>query len=62
VATVAEKLPQAFKDEHADIDWVALGRMRNLIAHHYDRVNDRLVFSALAIRIPDLLGRLGLTR
>jgi uncharacterized protein with HEPN domain len=62
VATVVEKLPAAFKDERGDIDWVAIGRMRNLIAHHYDHVDDRLVFSALATRIPDLVGRLGLDR
>ncbi len=28
--------------------------MRNLIAHHYDKVNDRLVFTTLATRIPEL--------
>lgn len=60
VATVAEKLPAAFKDEHGDIEWIAIGRMRNLIAHHYDKVDDRLVFSALAVRIPNLVSRLGL--
>lgn len=40
-------------------DWAAIGRMRNLIEHHYDKVEDRLVFGALAHRIPDLLHRLG---
>ncbi len=60
VATVVEKLPAAFKRARDDVDWVAIGRMRNLVAHHYDKVDDRLVFSALAHRIPDLLERLGL--
>lgn len=60
VATVAEKLPATFKDACDDVDWVAIGRMRNLVAHHYDKVDDRLVFTALAHRIPDLLGRLEL--
>lgn len=60
VATVVEKLPETFKQERDDVDWVAIGRMRNLVAHHYDKVDDRLVFSTLAHRIPDLLGRLGL--
>jgi hypothetical protein len=58
VATVVEKLPDAFKTAHGDVDWVGIGRMRNLIAHHYDRVDDRLVFVALATRIPDLVARL----
>jgi uncharacterized protein with HEPN domain len=59
VATVVERLPTTFRQEHDDVDWVAIGRMRNLIAHHYDKVDDRLVFAALAKRIPDLLARLG---
>ncbi|CCG02045.1 DUF86 domain-containing protein [Blastococcus saxobsidens] len=60
VATVVERLPAAFKEERDGVDWVAISRMRNLIAHHYDRVDDRLVFTALANRIPDLLDRLGI--
>lgn len=60
VATVVEKLPEPFKAAHPSTDWVAIGRMRNLIAHHYDRVDDRLVFQALARRIPALMADLGL--
>ena len=60
VATVVEKLPDAFKVSHADVEWVAISRMRNLIAHHYDKLDDRLVFAALAQRIPSLIDRLGL--
>lgn len=61
VASVAEKLPTEFKQAHDAVDWVALARMRNLIAHHYDKVDDRLVFAALERRIPDLLGAVGIT-
>lgn len=60
VATVVEKLPERYKQEHDSVDWAAITRMRNLVAHHYDRVDDRLVFSALAHRVPDMLARLGL--
>lgn len=60
VATVVEKLPDAFIATHPTVDWIAIGRMRNLIAHHYDKVDDRLVFAALARRIPELLEQLDL--
>ncbi|GAB3171176.1 hypothetical protein GCM10027059_38950 [Myceligenerans halotolerans] len=60
VATVVEKLPDAYKDAHDGVDWVGISRMRNLTAHHYDRVDDRLVLTALASRIPELLDHLGL--
>lgn len=62
VATVAEKLPEDFKNAHPAVDWVGIARMRNLIAHHYDKVDDRLVFTTLASRIPELMRQLGLSR
>lgn len=61
VARIVEKLPDEYKRLHDAVDWVAIGRMRNLIAHHYDKVDDHLVFAALARRVPDLLNELGLS-
>ena len=58
IATVAEKLPQAFKDAHPDVDWRGINRMRNLVAHHYDRVSHDLVWAALSVRIPELGSRM----
>lgn len=61
VATVAEKLPESFKQSYPSVDWVGLARMRNLIAHHYDKIDDQLVFTALQRRIPELLNQLELS-
>ena len=60
IATVAEKLPEDFKQSHPGVEWIAIARMRNLIAHHYDKVDDRLVFTTLQRRIPALLRALDL--
>jgi uncharacterized protein with HEPN domain len=60
IATVAEKLPDEFKSQHSDVDWTGISRMRNLVAHHYDRVNDDLLWQALTVRIPKLLRELDL--
>jgi len=54
VATVVERLPQSFKDAYPTIDWVKIARMRNLVAHHYDHVDDDLLWAALTGRIPAL--------
>jgi hypothetical protein len=59
-ATVAEKLPDDFKTQHAEVDWTGINRMRNLVAHHYDKVNDDLLWTALTVRIPRLMTDLGL--
>lgn len=62
IATVVEKLPESYRSAHPDIDWIGIQRMRNLVAHHYDKVNDDLMWQALSTRIPDLLTRLNLNR
>ncbi len=59
-ATVAEKLPLEFKAQHPSMDWTGINRMRNLVAHHYDKVNDDLLWQALTVRIPNLVRELGL--
>jgi uncharacterized protein with HEPN domain len=55
VATVVEKLPDDFRRSSPGIDWRAITRMRNLVAHHDDDVNDDLMFDTLAIHIPQLV-------
>jgi len=60
VATVVEKLPDDYKAAHDDVAWVAVSRMRNLVAHHYDKVNDDVMWTALAVRVPGMLAALGL--
>lgn len=59
VATVVEKLPDAFKAQHPAIEWVKIQRMRNMVAHHYDTVQDDFVWETLRTRLPDLLRKLG---
>jgi uncharacterized protein with HEPN domain len=58
-ATVAEKLPDGYKAQHAGVDWAGINRMRNLEAHD-GKVNDDLLWQALTVRIPALLTELGL--
>lgn len=59
VATIVERLPDEFKAGYPDIDWSNITRMRNLVAHHYDKVNDDLMFVTLRRDIPALIKRLG---
>jgi uncharacterized protein with HEPN domain len=60
IATVVEKLPDEFQAQHPGVDWTGINRMRNLVAHHYDKVNDDLLWQALTVRIPNLVRELGL--
>ena len=58
IATVAERLPEWFKEQHPDVGWPALKGMRNLIAHVYDGVDDELVWRALEKRVPRMIAEL----
>lgn len=60
IATVAEKLPDDLKAQHPGVDWVGINRMRNLDAHHYDKVNVDLLWQALTVRIPNVVRELDL--
>jgi uncharacterized protein with HEPN domain len=60
VATVVEKLPQSFKDGHPDVDWVGITRLRNLVAHHHDKIIDQTVWVAIESRLPELADKLDL--
>lgn len=60
ISTVVEKLPGDFKDTYPDIEWTSIQRMRNLVAHHYDRVQDEFVLQTLRTRVPELIETLGL--
>lgn len=61
VATIVERLPDEFKAEYPDIEWTNSTRMRNLVAHQDDKVNDDLMFVTLQRDIPALIKRLGLS-
>ncbi len=55
VATVVEKLPEDFKALYPDVGWVKIQRMRNPVAHHYDKVLDEFVWETLRTRLPQLV-------
>ena len=58
VATVVEKLPEAFKAEYPAIEWVKIQRIRSMVADA-DAVQDDFVWETLRTRIPGLLRDLG---
>jgi uncharacterized protein with HEPN domain len=60
VATLIEKLPDEYEAEHPDVPWVAVSRMRNLVAHHDDKVDDDVMWAALEHRVPEMVALLGL--
>jgi uncharacterized protein with HEPN domain len=60
IATVVEKLHSDYKDAFPDVPWRLITGMRNLVAHHYDRVDFVMVWNALTGAVPELVAALGL--
>jgi uncharacterized protein with HEPN domain len=57
VATVLEKLPEAFKAQFPAIEWVKIQRMRDMVADA-GPMQDDFVWETLRTRIPGLLREL----
>ena len=51
----ANRLSDEYKNNHANIPWVAIYGLRNRIVHDYGNVDLDIIFSTLKYDIPDLL-------
>ncbi|MBB6072927.1 uncharacterized protein with HEPN domain [Longimicrobium terrae] len=51
----AWKLSKPFKAAHPEVPWDRLGAMRHLLVHDYAKVNWRIVYDTLKLRVPELI-------
>jgi len=50
-----KKLSDIYKETHADIDWINIAGLRNLISHEYEGVDLVLIYNIATIKINELL-------
>lgn len=50
----AKHIPKRVKEEHPDIDWKAIGGMRNILAHEYFGVRTGIIWKTIKERLPQL--------
>ena len=58
VGEAANALPQAFRNEHAEVPWDDVRAMRNILAHAYFRVDLDIVWKTATVFGPRLLAYL----
>jgi uncharacterized protein with HEPN domain len=58
VGEAASRLSKGFQDQHSDIPWRAIRRIRNLVAHNYGAIDQRAVWNTLASDFPTLADKL----
>jgi uncharacterized protein with HEPN domain len=54
IGEAAKNIPDAFKTEHAEVNWKAMARMRDKLIHHYFGVDYSLVWNTIRENIPEL--------
>jgi uncharacterized protein with HEPN domain len=55
VGDAVKKLPDDFREKHADILWAEMARFRDKIIHDYDNVDLSLVWSIITQNVPNVL-------
>ncbi len=53
-----KKLSDKYKETHADIDWINIAGLRNLISHEYEGVDLILIYNIATIEINELLKKI----
>jgi uncharacterized protein with HEPN domain len=50
----ANRMPQYFMNDHDEIEWYKIISTRNIIIHHYDEIDDRIIWNVIQKHLPDL--------
>ena len=52
---LTKQLPGDYRDAHSEIPWRAIAGMRDLAAHRYQELSDKIVWRTVQESIPELL-------
>jgi uncharacterized protein with HEPN domain len=54
IGEFSSKLSKQFKSRHPEIPWVKLIKLRNIVAHHYDRLDYRILWEVATLHLDPL--------
>jgi|SaaInl4_200m_RNA_FD_contig_31_1585851_length_485_multi_7_in_0_out_0_1 uncharacterized protein with HEPN domain len=54
IGEASKNIPDAFKEEHSEIEWKEMARMRDRLIHHYFGVDYYIVWDTVEANIPKL--------
>ncbi len=58
MSEAAHRLPQYFMNDHREIEWYKIISTRNIIVHHYDEIDDMIIWNVVTKKLPDLKKKL----
>ena len=53
-----KKLSDTYKEKYANIDWINISGLRNLISHDYEGIDLMLIYNIATIKINELLKKI----
>lgn len=45
IGELSRKLSSELRDRHPHIDWARMSKLRNIVAHHYDRIDYHIIWT-----------------
>jgi uncharacterized protein with HEPN domain len=58
IGEAANRVSGEFKTAHPEIPWRSIIAQRNVLAHDYADIDDRLIWAVVTKRIPELIAKL----
>lgn len=52
LSAAADRLPESYRQAHAEVDWRGIRAVRNFIAHDYDGTDEEILWQAIAVQFP----------
>jgi len=54
IGELADKLTDSFKEKYANVPWLTIKNMRNIVAHEYEKFDYEIVWETMQLNIPEL--------
>ena len=55
IGEAVKQIPDAIRGQYPDIEWRKIGRMRDIVIHHYFGIDENIVWDVVQNKIPALL-------
>ena len=54
IGEAVKQVPKDIRDQYSEVDWRRIVGMRDIVAHHYFRIHDEIVWDIVENKIPEL--------
>jgi uncharacterized protein with HEPN domain len=59
IGEAIKQVPEKIRTQYPELDWRRIAGMRDIVAHHYFRIHDEIVWDIVVAKIPELERQIG---